>query len=94
MSNDVLASIVGGCFSLVLFFLGYIIKEIWSVKTEVKEAFTKEKIESIIAQRRIDVVDSQLSDICEYKFSSRGVVEKGMHPPKIHSKIMKLIHHD
>jgi hypothetical protein len=62
------------------------------VEKFVSEKLAKEKQESILGHRRIDVLDRTLSDITEEKFNSRNVVEGKDKLPRISRPIRKILH--
>lgn len=84
--------IMAAGFSAITFFVGYCVSEVKRVKKEVLGIVEREKFESVMAQRRIDVLDSITSDISESKFNSRSVVEHGSTIPRAHLKLRKVIH--
>jgi hypothetical protein len=83
--------IMAAGFSVITLFIGYCIAEVKRVKKEVVIIVEREKFESVMAQRRIDVLDSISSDMAEHKFNSRHVVEHGHNPPRIHGRLRKLL---
>jgi hypothetical protein len=84
--------IAGFGFSAIIFFIGYCIHEVRRVKSEVLEVIQKEKVEAVISSRRLDALDNVVSDLTEFKFSTRAVVENGHTLPRTHPKIVHLIH--
>jgi len=62
------------------------------IEDKVSDMVAREKVESIIAHRRINVFDQTVGDITEEKFSSRNIVEGKEKLPKIHHSIRRLLH--
>lgn len=85
-------TILGFGFTLVTTMLGWCIAEVKRVRKEVVDIVEREKRESITAHRRLDVLDTTLSDLTEERLHSRNVVEKGTFAPRAHKKLMEFIH--
>lgn len=90
-------------FTLLSSLLVYCIKAIHSlanevgktearIETKVAELVAKEKEESILAHRRLAVIDQTVSDVTEEKFNSRNIVEGKEKLPKMHRAIRRLLH--
>lgn len=92
MQDGLLNTILGFGFTVITTMLGWCIAEVRRVKKDVLAVVEKERKESIVAARRIDVVDGTLSDITEERLNSRNIVEKGAAAPRVHSKLMQFIH--
>lgn len=89
---SMIEAIMSAGFALVTLFVGYCIAEVRRVKKEVVDIVNREKHESIVASRRLDVIDGSISEIAESKMNSRNVVEKGNSAPRIHPKILRFIY--
>ena len=85
-------AILGFGFLCLSSMVGWCISEVRSLRKELIEIIDREKKESILSQRRLDVVDATISDMTDIRLNSRSVVEKGSPSPKAHPKIMEMIH--
>lgn len=86
--------IMAAGFSAITFFIGYCVNEVKRVKKEVLDVVERERFESIMAQRRIDVHDTIASEITRNKFNSRSIVERGHDLPALNVKLRKLMNEE
>jgi len=61
---------------------------------EVGKMVSREKTESVLAHRRIGILDQTVGDITEEKFDSRIVAAGSQPPPKISRALKKLLSSD
>lgn len=90
--DGLMATILGFGFTVITTMLGWCIAEVRRVKKDILAVVEKERKESIVAARRLDIIDGTVSDITEERLNSRNIVEKGSSAPRVHSKLMKFIH--
>jgi len=95
MSIEIIIAIAGSILGLIgvanATLLGFLLNKVYSLRKDVIDIVERERFESIMAQRRINVLDSTVSDICSKKFDSRQVVEGKHDYPKINEKLSKFI---
>lgn len=85
---EIIITIVGGTNAALI---GFLLNQVFVLRKEVAEQITKEKFESILAHRRLNVHDAVASDLCEEKFDSR-MVQDGKRPfPKLNEKLKEII---
>lgn len=89
-------------FSLLIGLLGWISNSIYRfnrellqqekrIIEEVSKMVAREKNESVLAHRRIAILDETIGDLCEEKMDSRIIASGAQPKPKIHRAIKKLV---
>lgn len=84
--------IIASGLSVITLMFSYIVYEVRSSRRELLDLMERDRSEGVINSKRIDVLDSTLSDITQKKFNSRVIVNGGLEIPRVHSKISRIVH--